>query len=60
MNEDGVIDRPFILSHSNRIADFFIKEANNNMYNGEFTHLKVQKLLYYSYVWMFVLEKTSI
>ena len=44
-----------------RIADFFTKKAMDNSYKGEnMTPLKVQKLLYYAYAWMYSLQKKKI
>ncbi|WP_338363967.1 Panacea domain-containing protein [Candidatus Xenohaliotis californiensis] len=46
---------------SNVIADFFIKKVNKNLEKEEsITHLKLQKILYYSYVWYLVLKKKRI
>jgi len=44
-----------------KIADFFIKKAIDNKFDGELiSNLKVQKLLYYSYVWLYSLQKEKL
>ena len=47
--------------NSTKIADFFIEKANENIARGSLmTNLKLQKLLYYSYVWKLVLNDEKI
>jgi uncharacterized phage-associated protein len=41
-----------------KIADFFIKKAIDNKFKGEYmSNLKLQKLMYYAYVWLFVFQR---
>ena len=55
---DKAIDSCFIKqNNSTQIADWFIKQASNEKYKGTIlTQLKLQKLLYYSYVWWLVIK----
>ena len=40
-----------------KIADFFIKKAIDSKFKGEYmSNLKLQKLMYYAYVWLFALQ----
>lgn len=44
-----------------KLSDFFIKKTYDNLENEEtITNLKIQKLLYYSYVWYLVLNKKKL
>ncbi len=60
---DKAIDSCFYKDdrNSTKIADFFIEKANENITRGSLmTNLKLQKLLYYAYVWKFSLNNQKI
>ena len=56
---DRAVDCCFLREQNsaNKISDFFIQRAYQEIENGTLlTHLKLQKLLYYSYVWWLILK----
>lgn len=56
---DKAIDGCFYKNDNNstKIADFFIEKAHDNIMRGcLITNLKLQKLLYYAYVWKLILD----
>jgi uncharacterized phage-associated protein len=63
INFEKAVDGCFYKNDKNstKIADFFIEKANENIARGSLmTNLKLQKLLYYSYVWKLVLNDEKI
>jgi uncharacterized phage-associated protein len=63
INFEKAVDGCFYKNDKNstKIADFFIEKANENIARGSLmTNLKLQKLLYYSYVWKLVLNNEKI
>lgn len=63
INFDKAVDCCFNQNNKNstKIVDFFIEKANENIIRGSLmTNLKLQKLLYYAYVWKLVLNNEKI
>lgn len=63
VNFEKAIDCCFLKEQNsaNKISDFFIQRAYQEIEKGTLlTHLKLQKLLYYSYVWWLVLENKQL